>query len=290
MLAVAMGLRSGADGGPISVETADIRHVLLAPMSRRAVLFTPIWQRLRSTMFSFGLVGAVVGQLVATELVGSRAAWAASCGIYGAIVGALFVGAGVLAHAVRLPRWTASADRYRSWSPGRRPWHGGSGTTRTEGLARIAPANLAGNVALWGIDQRPIDWLAIVATIIVDRRVVGLRRPTPARAARPAWRARVAAALRGDVAGPAHGRAAAPPAAGRGAAQPCLVRLTSSDRRAPLIDVRSPATDGAPMPPVGPLGARAMRRRATTAEADRSCGDAACARSVGSRRRASCAS
>ena len=32
----------------------------------------------------------------------------------------------------------------------------------TEGIARIAPANLAGNVALWGIDQRPIDWLAIV--------------------------------------------------------------------------------------------------------------------------------
>ena len=109
MLAVAMGLRSGADGGPISVETADIRHVLLAPMSRRAVLFTPIWQRLRSMMFSFGLVGAVVGQLVATELVGSRAAWAASCAIYGAIVGALFVGAGVLAHAVHLPRWAASA-------------------------------------------------------------------------------------------------------------------------------------------------------------------------------------
>ena len=109
MLAVAMGLRSGADGGPISVETADIRHVLLAPMSRRAVLFTPIWQRLRSTMFSFGLVGAVVGQLVATELVGSRAAWAASCALYGAIVGALFVGAGVLAHAVHLPRWAASA-------------------------------------------------------------------------------------------------------------------------------------------------------------------------------------
>src|SRR6187399_38637 len=108
MVAVAMGLRSGADGGPISVEPADIRHVLLAPISRRVVLFTPIWQRLRSTMFSFGLVGAVIGQLVATELAGSRAAWAASCALFGAIVGALFVGAGVLAHAVHLPRWAAS--------------------------------------------------------------------------------------------------------------------------------------------------------------------------------------
>ena len=68
VLAVAMGLRSGADGGPISVEIADIRHVLLAPLSRRLVLFTPIWQRFRSMMFSFGLVGAIVGQLIATEL------------------------------------------------------------------------------------------------------------------------------------------------------------------------------------------------------------------------------
>ena len=166
MLAVAMGLRSGADGGPISVEPADIRHVLLAPMSRRAVLFTPIWQRLRSTMFGFGLVGAVVGQLVATELVGSRAAWAASCAIYGAIIGASFVGAGVLAHAVRLPRWTASAvgTALVAWQAAV-AW--GIWNDTTEGLARIAPANLAGSVALWGIDQRPIDWLAIVAAIIV---------------------------------------------------------------------------------------------------------------------------
>ena len=166
MLAVAMGLRSGADGGPISVEPADIRHVLLGPMSRRAVLFTPIWQRLRSTMFGFGLVGAVVGQLVATELVGSRAAWAASCAIYGAIVGALFVGAGVLAHAIRLPRWAASAvgTALVAWQAAV-AW--GIWNDTTEGLARIAPANLAGNVALWGIDQRPIDVLAIVAAVIV---------------------------------------------------------------------------------------------------------------------------
>jgi hypothetical protein len=166
MLAVAMGLRSGADGGPISVETADIRHVLLAPMSRRVVLFTPIWQRLRSTMFSFGLVGAVIGQLVATELVGSRAAWAASCGIYGAIVGALFVGAGVLAHAVRLPRWAASAlgTALVAWQAAV-AW--GIWNETSEGIARIAPANLAGSVALWGIDQRPVDWLAIVATAVV---------------------------------------------------------------------------------------------------------------------------
>ncbi len=166
VLAVAMGLRSGADGGPISVEVADIRHVLLAPLSRRLVLFTPIWQRFRSMMFSFGLVGAIVGQLVATELPGSRAAWAASCAIFGAIIGALFVGAGVIAHAVRLPRWGATGigavliawQAAVAWAI----WNDSA-----TGLERVAPANLAGNIALWGIDQRPLDALAIVFTVAV---------------------------------------------------------------------------------------------------------------------------
>ena len=78
----------------------------------------------------------------------------------------MFVGAGVLAHAVRLPRWAASAvgTALVAWQAAV-AW--GIWNDTTEGLARIAPANLAGSVALWGIDQRPIDWLAIVATIIV---------------------------------------------------------------------------------------------------------------------------
>ena len=166
VLAVAMGLRSGADGGPISVEIADIRHVLLAPLPRRMVLFTPIWQRFRSMMFSFGLVGAIVGQLIATELVGSRAAWAASCGIYGAIIGGLFVGAGVIAHAVKLPRWGATGIGavLIAWQAAV-AW--GIWNDSTTGIARVAPANLAGNIALWGIDQRPLDALAIVATLAV---------------------------------------------------------------------------------------------------------------------------
>ena len=135
------------------------------------VLFTPIWQRFRSMMFSFGLVGAIVGQLVATELPGSRAAWAASCAIFGAIIGALFVGAGVIAHAVRLPRWGATGigavliawQAAVAWAI----WNDSA-----TGLERVAPANLAGNIALWGIDQRPLDALAIVFTVAVI--VVGL--------------------------------------------------------------------------------------------------------------------
>jgi hypothetical protein len=58
VVAFALGLRSGADGGPISVEVADIRHVLLAPISQRAFMLRPIGQRLRAAAFAVGLTVA----------------------------------------------------------------------------------------------------------------------------------------------------------------------------------------------------------------------------------------
>src|SRR5215213_4570638 len=47
-LAIAFGLRSGSDGGPVSIEPPDVRHLLLAPVPRRQVLTRPVVQRLRS--------------------------------------------------------------------------------------------------------------------------------------------------------------------------------------------------------------------------------------------------
>jgi hypothetical protein len=164
VVAFGLGLRSGADGGPIAVEVADIRHVLLAPIARRRVMLRPIGQRLRAAAFAVGLAGAVLGQLIATEVEGSRAAWAAACGIFGAIVGATFVSTAVLAHAVRLPRPAATVlaagavgwQAVVAWAV----WDG-----RAEGLARVAPGNLAGSLALWGIDQRAVDLVAIVVAV-----------------------------------------------------------------------------------------------------------------------------
>lgn len=162
--AFALGLRSGADGGPVSIELADIRHVLLAPIGRRSVMLRPVGQRLRSAAFTLGLAGAILGQLIATEVEGSRAAWAAACGAYGAMVGATFVATAVVAHAVRLPRWSASAiaavvvawQLAVAWGV----WHDTS-----EGVARVGPGNLAGHLALWGVEQRPLD-LAAVAVVV----------------------------------------------------------------------------------------------------------------------------
>ena len=67
-LSIALGLRSGSDGGPVALEGADVRHLLLAPISRRSVLIQPVVQRLRTMALGGALVGAVAGQLAARRL------------------------------------------------------------------------------------------------------------------------------------------------------------------------------------------------------------------------------
>jgi hypothetical protein len=164
VVSFALGLRSGADGGPIAIENADIRHVLLAPIATRSVMLRPIGQRLRAAAFAVGLTGAVLGQLIATEVEGSRVAWATACGAYGAIVGATFVATAVLSHALRVPRWLASllGALVVGWQAAV-AW--GIWNDSTSGVARVGPGNLAGHLSLWGIDQRPIDLLAVVVAV-----------------------------------------------------------------------------------------------------------------------------
>ena len=151
MLALGIGLRNGTEGGPVSIESADVRHVLLAPISRTRVLLRPIGQRVRSVAFSLGLGLAVVGQLVAREIDGSRAAWAASGALFGAMLAAFYVGAAVVAHALRVPRWVASLALGRA----RLAWQAvvawGSWTDDPPGWQRIGPGNLPGSVLFWGI-------------------------------------------------------------------------------------------------------------------------------------------
>jgi hypothetical protein len=164
VVAFALGVRSGADGGPISIELADIRHVLLAPVDRRRVMLRPIGQRLRACAFTVGLAGAIVGQLIGTEVEGSRAAWAAACGAFGAVVGATFVSAGVFSHALRVPRWAATAiavvvvawQAAVAWSV----WHGTTG-----GPAGFGPGTPAGELALSGVEQRIGDVIAVAVAV-----------------------------------------------------------------------------------------------------------------------------
>ncbi|WP_040494959.1 hypothetical protein [Ilumatobacter nonamiensis] len=175
-LAFGIGLQNGSDGGPVSVESADVRHLLLSPISRTRVLLRPIVQRFRSIAFALGLSLAIVGQLVARELAGSRAAWAASGALFGVLLAALYVGSAVVAHALRMPRWLAttiatvavvwqSVVAWRIWFD------------EATGLGRIGPFNLDGSILFWGIRERWIDViaLAIAATLLAAALALGGR-------------------------------------------------------------------------------------------------------------------
>ena len=152
MVAFGLGLRSGADGGPVAIEVADIRHVLLSPINRRRALLRPVGQRIRSVTFSFAMATAVLGQFVAREVEGSRAAWAAAGALFGAVTGAVFVASAVIAHVIRLPRWAATAIAAvgLAWQ-GAAAWINWNGPSNSP--LRFGPANLDGSLAFWGIRQ-----------------------------------------------------------------------------------------------------------------------------------------
>jgi len=67
-LVVFLGLRSGVNGGPIAVEDAEVRHVLMAPINHRDVLRHPAIQRLRTFMFTGAIAGGVANQLLGRRI------------------------------------------------------------------------------------------------------------------------------------------------------------------------------------------------------------------------------
>ena len=165
--AVAVGLRSGSDGGPISLEIGDARYLMLAPIPRREVLLRPVGQRMRSMAFAGAVIGAIAGQLAARRLPGSPAAWAASGATAAALTGLAFVAVAVVVHALAVPRWAATALALAllaaqcaavAWG-----WPG--------------PGDGLGSLAMWGMRTHPIDLvaagavvvLAAVALLIADR-------------------------------------------------------------------------------------------------------------------------
>ncbi|HLJ07266.1 MAG TPA: hypothetical protein VKX24_01920 [Acidimicrobiia bacterium] len=106
---VALGLRSGSRGGPLSLEAADVRVVLLAPIRRRLALRAPALHQVRSAAFVGLCLGAVVGNLAGHRLPGHFAGWVAADAGFGLVAAVLAVGMALLACGLRLPRPAAGA-------------------------------------------------------------------------------------------------------------------------------------------------------------------------------------
>lgn len=155
-LALLLGLRSGSRGGPIAVEHAEVHHLLLAPVSRRAVLLRPTVQRARSVVGAAALAGAVTGQLIGRRTPEGTLVWVASVGAAAAVVGCVYVAAAIVAHGTRLGESTASAI--------------GGALVAVEVLAvadviPVGPFDTVGALARWPLRFEAIDLVAPLAAL-----------------------------------------------------------------------------------------------------------------------------
>jgi hypothetical protein len=154
-VAIGTGIRSGCRGGPLAVEAADVRHVLMAPIDRAAALRGPALRQLRFAAFAAAGVGAAVGQFAGRRMNGHGAGplWVLCGALFGSVVATSALGAALVASGRRVPTWLGSllaavivglavadvADRL-PWSP-------------TEPL---------GHIAIWPLDFEPVGVLAIL--------------------------------------------------------------------------------------------------------------------------------
>ncbi|MEO6571504.1 MAG: DUF6297 family protein [Ilumatobacteraceae bacterium] len=161
-IAIAVGLRSGAEGGPLSVENADVRYLLLAPVSRSAVLRQPFLQRARAVAGGAGLVGGVAGLLAAQRLPGGSGAWTLWGAVFGAVVGLANTAIAVHAHAVRLRSWVATA--VGAVLVGGQLWAAIGGHT--------GPFDTVGHLGMWGNHREPTDLIG--AGLVVALAIAAL--------------------------------------------------------------------------------------------------------------------
>ena len=106
---VTLGLRSGARGGPLAPEPADIVHLLLAPVPRSTVLRAAALRQLRGVVLLPAIAGGVAGNVAAGRLGGNRVEWIAAGAAFGVLTALLAWGSALVASGTHLRIRTANA-------------------------------------------------------------------------------------------------------------------------------------------------------------------------------------
>lgn len=169
-LMVFIGLRSGANGGPIAVEEAEVRHVLLSPIEHAAVLRHPAIQRLRTFAFAGAIAGGTANQLLGRRITStgtSLALWALYGAIAGALLASLFVVAALLIHALAIPRWatTLIGVCILAWQ----------GAVTFTGSSISGPFDFIGSISRWWLNGVHVpDLVAIVVVLLITAVAVSL--------------------------------------------------------------------------------------------------------------------
>ncbi|MCU1346225.1 MAG: hypothetical protein JWL70_2491 [Acidimicrobiia bacterium] len=155
--ALALGLRSGSRGGPIAVEAAEVRYVLLSPLRRSTALRGAALRQLRFATFLGAVIGAIGGQLAARRFDDPVIGWAAAGALTGILVALSFMGAALVASGLRMRRWQATvlAAALIAWA---------AADLRNQ---VFTPARWAGEVALWPRQFRAVDLVAVGAIVVL---------------------------------------------------------------------------------------------------------------------------
>ncbi len=169
-LVVFIGLRSGANGGPIAVEEAEVRHVLMSPIEHAAVLRHPAIQRLRTFAFAGAIAGGTANQLLGRRITSagtSLALWALYGAIAGALLASLFVVAALLIHALAIPRWatTSIGVCILAWQ----------GAVTFTGSSIAGPFDFIGSISRWWLNGVHVpDIVAIAVVLLITAVAVSL--------------------------------------------------------------------------------------------------------------------
>jgi hypothetical protein len=152
--AIGIGIRSGCRGGPLAVEAADVRHVLLAPIDRGAALRGPALRQLRFAAFAAAGVGATVGQFAGRRMSGhgSGPAWVLCGALFGAVVVGCGLGAALVASSRRVPTWIGSLLAASIV---------GLAVADVAGWVPWSPTEPIGSIGIWPVDFDPLGLAAI---------------------------------------------------------------------------------------------------------------------------------
>jgi hypothetical protein len=108
-LAALAGLRSGARGGPLAIEDAEVQYLLLAPVERGMALRPGALRQMRVGAFAGAVLGAVAGNFAFRRPPGSPAEWFACLALFGALIPLSTLSCALVASGRRLRPAVATA-------------------------------------------------------------------------------------------------------------------------------------------------------------------------------------
>lgn len=165
-LAVAIGMRSGGRGGPLTLEAASVQHELMAPIPYGVTLREPALKQLRFLAFAGMSVGACVGVLAMRRFPENPIAIVAACAFGFALASTLAVATAMIFSGQRVGRRVSNvlAVLILAWSAA----DIALGTT-------TSPLTLLASLSFAGISFDPLSLVTVVlVSAAIGVAIVGL--------------------------------------------------------------------------------------------------------------------